>query len=214
VLADRVMFAQAKARMGAPDAFAAIDAIASISEVDAHFLRAITCHVQNKPVEVLIHIERGLDHLMETPWCRISLVNEALDLLGDLAKSKTVSQDPRFVAIFEKLGREYPVQVARNVRLGMRCEMAMHLKLPQQLAAIESLGKPYPWNGRALAMRVSAFLQAGDPRLDAALADMNRFLDQGGKIGGESPPFVVQVKKPVEKTAPAKEMVVGSQAGK
>lgn len=213
VLADRVLLAHAKARTGAPDAFAAIDAIASISDVDVHFLRAITCHVQNKPAEVLVHFERGLDSLMETPWCRVTLVSEALDLLSDLAKTKTAA-DPRFVTIFDKLGRNYPVQVARNVRLGMRCEMAMHLKLPQQLAAIESMGNPYPWNGRALAMRVSAYLQAGDPRLDGALADMNRFLDQGGKIGGESPPFVVQVKKPAEKIAPAKEIVVGTQVAK
>ena len=66
---------------------------------------------------------------------------------------------------------------------------------------------------RALAMRVSAYMQSGDPRLDAALEDMNRVLDQGGKIGGESPPFVVQVKKPAAKTAPVQEMVVGAQAG-
>ncbi len=213
VLADRVLLAQAKARMGAPDAFAAIDVIEPISAVDAHFLRAIACHVQQKPAEVLVHIEHGLDSLVQVPWCRLPLVHEALNLLGDVSKSKTAVQDPRYTTIFEKLGREYPVQVARNVRLGMRCDMAMHLKVPQQLAALESLGTPFPWNGRALAMRVSAYMQAGDPRLDAALEDMNRFLDQGGKIGGESPPFVVQVKKPAEKTAPVQEMVVGAQAG-
>lgn len=214
VLADRVLLAHARARMGAPDAFAAIDAIAPVSVADAHFLRAITCHVQNKPSEALVHIERGLDQLMQVPWCRIVLVNETLDLLSEYAKTKNaVVREPRFITIFEKLDRPYPVQVARNVRLGMRCEMAMVLKVPQQLAAVESLGQPYPWNGRALTLRVAAFMQAGDPRFKAAVADLNRFLDQGGKIGGESPPFVVQVKKPVEKTIPAKDMVVGSKAG-
>ncbi|MFN0079808.1 MAG: fused MFS/spermidine synthase [Prosthecobacter sp.] len=212
VLADRVLLAQAKARMGAPDAFAAIDAIAPLSAVDAHCLRAIACQVQQKSAEVLVHLEHGLDGLMVSPWCHIPLVIESLDLLRELAKTPAAVQDPRFAIIFDKLARDYPVQVARNVRLGMRCEMAMHLKLPQQLAAIASLGQPYPWHGRALAMRVSAYLQASDPRLDAALDDMNRFLDQGGKIGGEAPPFVVQMKQPVPATAPVQEMVLGAQA--
>ncbi len=213
VLADRVLFAQAKARVGAPDAFAAIEVIESISAVDAHFLRAIACYVQKKPTEVLIHIERGLDSLMENPWCHIPLVIETLDLLSDLAKSSATVQDPRFTTIFEKLGRDYPVQVARAARLDKRCDMAMRLKLPQQLAAIDSLGKPFPWDGMALALRVSAYLQSNDPRLDAAVHDITRFLDQGGKIGGEAPPFFVRLKKPVEKTAPVTEMIIGAPAG-
>jgi hypothetical protein len=65
----------------------------------------------------------------------------------------------------------------------------------------------------ALALRVSAFMQANDPRLGAALAELNLFLDQGGTIGGESPPFVVQVKPAVPAAAPVQNMVIGSQAG-
>lgn len=213
VLADRVLLAHARARMGSPDAFSAIDAIAPVSDVDTHFLRAITCHVQQKPAEVLVHIEQGLDALMQTPWCRVPLVNEALNLLGDLTKSPTAVQDPGFLRIFEKLDRDYPVQVARNLRLGMRCDMAMRLPLPRQMAALDSMGQPFPWNGRALAMRVSAYLQAGDSRLDSALTDMNRFLDQGGTIGGETAPFVVQVKKPIPQTTTPTEMVLGTQTG-
>ena len=213
VLADRVLLAHAKARTGDPDAFAAIDAIVPVSAVDAHFLRAITCHVQNKPSEALMHIEHGLDHLIKVPWCRLVLVKGALYLLSEYVRTnQAVVQDPRFMRIFEKLDRPYPVQVARSVRLGIRCEMAMVLNVPQQLAAVESLGQPYPWNGRALTLRVAAFMRAGDPRFKAAMADLNRFLDQGGKMGGESPPFVVQVNKATENTSSGKEMVVGSQA--
>lgn len=210
VLADRVLLATAKARTGAADAFAAIDAIVPVSEADAHFLRVITCREQNKAADVLLHIERGLDSLAAVPWCQTPLAIEALNLLGDLAKT-SLAQDPRFLAVFEKLARPYPVEVVYNTRHGMRCEMAMRLKTPQQLAAVETLGQPYPWNGRALALRVSAYMKAGDPRFEEALADLNLFLDQGGKLGAESPPFVVQVKKPVQKTAPAQEMVLGTQ---
>lgn len=213
VLADRILQAIAKARTGAPDAFAAIDAIETLSAADAHFLKAIASHVQKQPAEVLAHIEQGLDSLMTSPWCRIPLVGEAVTLLGELARSKAVVQDPRFLVIFDKLGRDYPVHAARSTLLGMRCEMAMHLKVPQQLAAIESLGLPYPWHGRTLALRVSAFMQANDPRLEAAMEDMNRFLDQGGTIGGEAPPFVVQVKRPVPAVAPVQPMVIGAQSG-
>jgi hypothetical protein len=213
VLADRILQALAKARTGAPDAFAAIDAIQTLSAADAHFLKAIASHVRKQPAEVLVHIEQGLDSLMTSPWCRIPLVAEAVEILSELTRSKTVLQDPRFLVIFEKLGRDYPVNVARTSLLGMRCEMAMHLKVPQQLAAIESLGLPFPWHGRTLAMRVSAFMQANDPRLETAMADMNRYLDQGGIIGGEAPPFVVQVKQPVPAVAPVQPMVIGVQAG-
>lgn len=210
VLADRVLLATAKARTGAADAFAAIDAIVPVSEADAHFLRVLTCKERNEPAEVLTHIERGLDSLVKVPWCTTPLAIEGLNLLSDLGKTNLVA-DPRFLAVFEKLARPYPVEVVHNTRLGMRCEMAMHLKLPHKLAAVESLGQPYPWIGRALALRVAAYLQAGDPRLADAMAEMNLFLDQGGKIGAESPPFVVQVKKPVQKTAPVQEMTLGTQ---
>ncbi len=213
VLADRILQAYAKAHTGVPDAFAAIDAFETLSAADAHFLKAIASHVRKQPAEVLAHIEQGLDSLMTSPWCRIPLVNEAVTLLGELARIKAAVQDPRFLVIFDKLGRDYPVQVARTVMLGMRCEMAMHLKVPQQLAAIDSLGLPYPWHGRALALRVSAFMQANDPRLETAMTDMNRYLDQGGIIGGEVPPFVVQMKRPVPAAAPVQPLVIGSQVG-
>jgi hypothetical protein len=45
------------------------------------------------------------------------------------------------------------------------------------------------------------------------MADMNRYLDQGGIIGGEAPPFVVQVKQSVPAVAPVQPMVIGVQAG-
>ncbi|MGV3662373.1 MAG: spermidine synthase [Prosthecobacter sp.] len=214
VLADRLMLASAKARMGAADAFAAIETVAAISPVDAHFLRAIACQVQRKPAEVLVHLEKGLDALLQSPWCQTSLVIEALAMVPDLVKAdKTISADPRFLAIFEKLGRAYPVEVVHTARIGVRGEMSMHLKAPQKLAAVESYGQPFPWDGRALAMRVSAYLQAGDARLDFALAEMNRYLDQGGKIGAESPPFVVKVKPAAAgKTAATQEMTVGAKA--
>lgn len=214
VLADRLLLAQAKARVGAPDAFAAIEAISGISVVDAHFLRAVACHAQNNPAETLLHIEQGLDSLQASPWCKITLVNEALTFLSELARTKTITADPRFLTVFEKLARDYPVEVAHNARMGSRCEMAMFLKTPQQLSAVATLGGPYPWNGRALALRVSAYMQSGDPRFDAALDDMNRFLDQGGKIGGEAPPFVVPVKTPAAKNSTAQEVIVGAKAGK
>ena len=89
----------------------------------------------------------------------------------------------------------------------------MQWKVPQQLAAIESLGQPYPWRGRALVLRANAFMQVNDPRLGEAMADMTRFLDQGDIIGGEALPFVVQMRQPVPAVAPVQEMVVGSQAG-
>jgi len=214
VLADRLMLATAKARMGTADAFAAIDAAAAISPVDAHFLRAMACQVQKKPAEVLVHVEKGLDELLQSPWCQVSLVNQVLVMVPDLVLGdKTVPENPRFLAIFEKLDQDYPVDVVGNVRLRVRGEMSMHLSPPQKLAAVESYGLPFPWEGRALAMRVSAYLQAGDPRLDFALTEMNRYLDQGGKIGPESPPFVVQVKSaaPAE-NGMAQEIVVGTKA--
>jgi len=207
------MLANAKARTGAADAFPAIDAIVPVSAADAAFLRAIACQAQQKPAEALRHIERGLDSLMASPWCRASVVSEGLGLLAELGKSKDIVQEPRFTVIFDKLARDYPVQIERSIRLGMRCEMATHLQVSHQLAAVESLGLPMLWNGRALAIRVSAYLQAGDPRLGAALEEMNRFLDQGGKIGGEVPPFSVQVKPSIPATAPVQEMVLGAQPG-
>ena len=213
VLADRVMQAHAKARMGAEDAFAAIDAVAAVSPGDVPFLRAIACHVRKQPGEVMKHLEEGLDGLMLAPWCRTNLVNEALALLPELAKTQKAATDPRFLVIFDKLGREYPVEIVHSVRMGTRCDMALYLQTPQQLDAVRSLGEPLPWTARALVLRVSAYMKAGDPRLDMAIAEMHRFLDQGGKIGTESPPFAVEVKKPAPKTAPVSEMVLGAQAG-
>lgn len=215
VMADRLMQANAKARMGTADALDAIDAVAAISTVDAHFLRAVACQVQKKPAEVLVHIEKGLDELHQSPWCQVSLLSEALTMVPELAKADTsVSADPRFLAIFEKLDRAYPVEVARFLRTDVRRDMAMYLKTPQKLAAVASYGELFPWNGLALAMRVSTYLQAGDPRLDFAMAEMNRYLDQGGTIMKENSAFVVPVKQAPaapDKSGTAEEMVVGAK---
>jgi spermidine synthase len=213
VLGDQLRLARAKAICGTPDALAAIDAIASLSVADAHFLRAINCHVQQKPGDFLRHIEQGLDSLMKEPWCQVSDAVETLNLISNLSKSTAAVQNPRFYTVFEKLDRNYPVNIVHSARLRIRCEMAMQLPLKQQLAAVASFADPYPWDGRALVLRANAYQQTGDPRFDAAMDDLNRYLDQGGKVGGETPPFVFQLSAPVEKTARAKEMVVGGQAG-
>lgn len=215
VMADRVLRARASAREGAPDAFAAIDAAASVSPADAHFLRALASHRQNKPADMLLHIGKGLDHLAQEPWCDTSLVVEVLNLVPGVVQSdKTLAAHPLFQSVFDKLGRDYPVAIVLSTRQGIRCDMAMHLKVPQQLAAVEAFGLPYPWNGRALALRVSAFLQARDPRLGFAMAEMNRYLDQGGTImkEKESSAFVVPVKRAPGKSGTAEEMVVGANA--
>jgi hypothetical protein len=52
----------------AEDAFAAIEAVTpGVRWRMCHFLRAITSEVQQKRSEVLVHIERGLDSLMDVP---------------------------------------------------------------------------------------------------------------------------------------------------
>jgi len=213
VLAERILLAHAKARTGAPDAATAIQEVQNVSLVDAHCLRAIASRRQNHPEEFLVQVEQALSELQKNPWCQISLMNETLKLLSGLGGTEA-AQSPRFLAIFDLLARDYPVQVSRSTRLAVRCEMAMRLGLSQQLSAVESLGTPYPWNGRELALRVSAYLQAGDPRLDAALEDMNRFLAQGGRIGGEAPPFRVPIQLPAKNLVSGKEMTVGARAGK
>lgn len=211
---DRIMFAYAKACAGKEDALTATEVVAGVSEADMHCLRAIACQVQKKPAEVLLHIDHCLDSLMKAPWCNIKLVGEVLNILPKLAEEDNAAADPRFRVIFEKLGRKYPVGMIRGLRMGVRCEMAMKLDLADQIAAIDDLGQPFPWTGRLLAMRVSSYMRAGDPRLGVAMAEMNQYLDQGGQIGGESPPFVVPVKKPDSKQAVSHEMVIGSQTGK
>ncbi|MBL9130905.1 MAG: hypothetical protein JNG86_06890, partial [Verrucomicrobiaceae bacterium] len=111
-------------------------------------------------------------------------------------------------AIFDQLGAEYPVEVARGARMGTRCEMALHLDTNRMLAAVQTLGKPYPWNGRALVLRVNAYLRAKHRDLQPAIDEMNLFLAQGGKIGGEIVPFTATVKeKPA--TATSQPMVLG-----
>ena len=215
VLADRVLQAIAKAQTGAPDAMAAIAAIEPLSVADAHFLRAIASHAQQQqPAVVMAHIDQGLDSLMVAPWCRFGVLGDALKILGTFSRTPAAVKDPHFLVIFEKLDRDYPVHFARALFQRKRCEMAMRLKLPQQLAAIESMGRPFIWQGSALALRVSAYLQANDPRLGEAMEDMNRFTDQGGVIGIEAPPFVVQVKQAVPAVASVQDIVVGAQAGK
>ncbi|HEY1048427.1 MAG TPA: fused MFS/spermidine synthase [Prosthecobacter sp.] len=214
VMADRVILANALAHAGAPDAFAAIDAAAAVFPADAHFLRALASHRQRKPADVLLYVGRGLDQLAQEPWCDTSLVIEVLNLVPEVVqKDKSLAKHPLFMEVFDKLGRDYPVSIVLTTRQGIRCEMAMYLKVPQQLAAVESFGLPYPWNGPALALRVNAFLQAGDARLDFALAEMNRYLDQGGLIVKEGPAFMVKVRTSVPaRDGVPEEIVVGAKA--
>lgn len=211
-MSDHVMRAYAKAYVGEALAQAEIETVAEISAADAHFLQAIAVGEKVKTTEILQHIENGLDSLMQVPWSNTVLISRALNLLPVLAKEHKTAEEPLYMVIFEKLGRDYPVAMGHSLRMRVRCEMAMHLNVAQQVAAVDGLGQPYPWDGRALAMRVTAYLNAGDARLEMAMAEMNRFFDQGGQIGGESPPFFVQFQKPVTKGAVSQEIVVGAQA--
>lgn len=200
VLADRIIRAQAAAHAGAADAMAAIDAISHTLPGEASFLRALASHVQKKPADVLRHIEDGLDTLLREPWCRTTNVIEVLNLLPVLAATEKLAGDPHYAVIFDKLGRDYPVGILREARLRLRCEMADHLGLDRQLAALQSLGQPFPWTPSVLAIRVNAYTRAGDPRLGAALDDLARFLDQGGRLGVEPPPFTIP--RPARQPAP------------
>lgn len=214
VLADRLLAAHAKARMGAvdADADAAITAVQAYWPVDAAFLRAVAASVRHQGGDVLAHIFTGLQLLQKSPWCRTELVAEALDILPVMARDPAIRSDPRFVAIFDELAADYPVAVAQSSRMGTRCEMALHLPVAKQLKAVESLGQPYPWEGRALVLRANAFMQSDHRDFPIALEEMNRFLDQGGKIGGESPPFVVTVKTVRPPLAPSPDpMAIGAK---
>ncbi len=194
VMADRWLLAQSKARVGAAESEEVIKALGPTLSADADFLRAIAASVRRQPLEVVTHVLSGLKQLKSSPWCQTELASEALALLPDLAKLKSVVENPLFEVLFEELGKDYPVEVVRAVRMGVRCEMALNLSAKHQLEAVESMGMPYPWQGRALVLRVAAFMKASHPDLGFAIEEMNRFQNQGGKIGGESPAFSVSVK--------------------
>jgi hypothetical protein len=91
--------------------------------------------------------------------------------------------------------------------------MAMHLPVQAQLAAVKSLGTPYPWHARALVLRANAFLQSNDARSEEAVADLHRFVAQGGKLGGETAPFVIPAIQNMLKKKPsqAEPMVLSTQ---
>lgn len=221
-LADRVRQAYAKAHVGAADALEAATVVEPVSAADAHFLRAIACREMNKTTEMLLHVERALDALRESPWAKLELVAQGLVGLSKWAGAeKTLAADPRFKTIFDKLAQAYPVDFCAYTRLAIRCDMALLLSPQHQREAVDSLPRPYPWTGRALAMRVSAYLQTQDPRLNEALAELNLYQDQGGKIGGEAEPFVVAIQRPqpapepaTTREAKAQSMTLGAQAAR
>jgi spermidine synthase len=209
-MSDKVLLAQAKARTGAPDAREAIEAIRSISAADAEFLHAIAASVLRDGGAVLDHTARALRELQKTPWCRTELVSEALALLPELARDKQMAADPRFAAVFDLLGESYPVEVCRSARMGVRAEMALHLDTERMMSAVQSLGTPYPWNGRALVLRVNAYLRSKHRNLQSSIDEMNLFIAQGGRIGGEAPPFAATVKAPAAASAP-ESMVISTK---
>jgi hypothetical protein len=181
--------------------------------LDAQFLRAITADAKRQPVELVKHLQKGLEMLQKSPWCRVELIGEAMMSLPSIAKGRFGVTEQDLAKLFVTLGADYPVDIARGSRLGARVEMAMHLPVQAQLAAVKSIGTPYPWNARALILRANAFLQSQDPRTDEAVAELHRFVAQGGKLGGETPPFVIpaihnMLKK---KPAQAEPMVLSTQ---
>jgi hypothetical protein len=151
--------------------------------------------------------------LQQSPWCQIDLVTRSLKSLPIIAKERLSVTEQDLAKLFNILGAKYPVDIALGVRHAARIEMAMHLPIEAQLSAVKSLGPPFPWHPRALVLRANAFLQSNDPRADEAMADLNRFVAQGGKLGGEAPPFVIPSilemlqKKPVQ----AETMVLSTQ---
>lgn len=216
VWADQWLNALAKARTGAADAEGAIAQIEPVMPLDAQFLRAITADAKRQPAELVKHVQKGLEMLQKSPWCRVELIGEAMMSLPSIAKGRFGVTEQDLAKLFVTLGAEYPVDIARGSRLGARVEMAMHLPVQAQLAAVKSLGTPYPWNSRSLILRANAYLQANAPRAEEAVADLHRFVAQGGKLGGETPPFVIPAIQNMlkKKPAQAEPMVLSTQPAK
>lgn len=151
--------------------------------------------------------------LKQSPWCQIDLVTRSLKSLPVIAKERLRVTEQDLAKLFNILGAQYPVDIALGVRHAARIEMAMHLPIEAQLSALKSLGSPFPWHPRALVLRANAFLQSNDSCADEAMADLNRFVAQGGKIGGEAPPFVISsiLEMLQEKRAQAEPVVLSTQ---
>lgn len=213
VWADQWHTANAKSHTGAADAEAAIAKIEPVMPLDAQFLRAISADERRQSVEYVKHLQKGFEMLQKSPWCQIDLVTRALKSLPIIAKERYSVTEQDLTKLFVTLGAKYPVDIALGIRHAARIEMAMHLPIEAQLSAVKSLGSPLPWHPRALVLRANAFLQTNDPRADEAMADLNRYLAQGGKIGGETPPFVIPsiLEMLEKKPAQAQPMVLSTQ---
>lgn len=151
--------------------------------------------------------------LQKSPWCQIDLVTRSLKSLPIITKECFSVTEQDLAKLFVTLGAKYPVDIALGGRHAARIEMAMHLPIEAQLSAVKSLGSPFPWHPRALVLRANAFLQSNDPRADEAMVDSNRFIAQGGKLGGETPPFVSPsiLEMLEKKPAQAETMVLSTQ---
>ncbi|MBK8038492.1 MAG: fused MFS/spermidine synthase [Verrucomicrobiaceae bacterium] len=213
VWADHWRTALAKSQTGAADAETAIAQIESVMPLEAQFLRAITADERRHAVEYVTHLQKGFEMLQKSPWCQIDLVARSLKSLPIVTKARYGVTEQALAKLFVTLGEKYPVDIALGVRHAARIEMAMHLPIEARLSAVKSLGLPYPWHPRALVLRANAFLQTNDPRADEAMADLNRFIAQGGKIGGETPPFVIPsiLEMLEKKPAQAQPMVLSTQ---
>lgn len=192
--ADKFIRAHAQSRIGSPVTPEDLSAVRSVSEADAEFFQAVSAHAQKQPSRFIAHSLAGLEQLQKSPWCHPDLVSEALQIIVIEAKQKSYSSDPGFLPLFKKLGEEYPVAIVCDSRSRARCEMALTLDPRQMLSAVESMGRPYPWEARALVLRATAYLRSSHSDLDHAIEEMNLFVAQGGKLGGELEPFTAVVK--------------------
>lgn len=187
-LANRWHTARALALGGKVEAGPALDALPTGFVNDVMLLKAINHGCRNEFELSAQHFAEAFISMRQNPWTQGKIATVALkmidDHLSEYAAVKTHS-------VFEHLAEPFSVHLVENIRLHTRTKLARHLSEQDLTNALAAWGEYLPWDGMTLALQVKAYMASNDPRLGLAMAEMGRFLDQGGTMEGTLSPFHV-----------------------
>jgi spermidine synthase len=187
-LANRWHTARALALGGKDGAATALDALPTGFTNDVMLLKAINHGCRDEFELSTLHFAEAFLSMRQNPWTRGEIAAVALTMIDDHAAdyAAIASHD-----VFDLLAEPFSVHLVDNLRLQVRTKLAKHLSQEAQTKALSAWGPFLPWDGLTLALRVKTFMETNDPQLGSAMAEMARFLDQGGSLDGTLSPFYV-----------------------
>jgi spermidine synthase len=189
-ISEKLTFAIATALTADARASEAAAALEKVLPDSQPLITAMRVSADRRPDTEALALGDAIAALRRSPWIDPQLVDWLRHRLVTVA-TVDASRNQRVARqLFDALRAPLVEGFLGETRSTVLTLLSNHLTAQERLLAIDSWGKHYPFTGTELATRFVTYAEIDHPGLGRARADLQRFLDYGGKVPQTLSPVV------------------------